>query len=75
MPRINPSALQDFMDGDGIRPTDLAELANISESYVSQLRSGKKTVVSAAVLKRIADALKVRTRSLMANPDDAEEAA
>ncbi len=75
MPEINASALQDFMDGEGLRLTDLAERANMSISFLSELRSGSKTAASAATIKKLADALNVRPRSLMACPPDGSESA
>jgi transcriptional regulator with XRE-family HTH domain len=69
MPEINTSALQDFMDGEGLRLTDLAERSTVSLSFLSELRSGTKTEASAATVKKIADALNVRVRSLLANPN------
>lgn len=68
------------MDGEGLRLTDLAEKTKeqdpagkgVSISYLSELRSGTKTEASAATVKKIADALNVRIRSLAANPNDTE---
>lgn len=73
--QINRSALTDFMDGEGLRLTDLAEQSGVSISFLSQLRSGAKSEASAATVRKIADALNVRVRSLMANPNDDEAAA
>lgn len=72
---MNRFALIDFMEGEGLRLTDLAEKSNVSVSFLSELRSGTKTEVSAAVMKKIADALNVRVRSLAANPNSAEVSA
>jgi transcriptional regulator with XRE-family HTH domain len=76
VPEINAFALQDFMDGEGLRLTDLAEKSTVSISFLSELRSGTKTEASAATIKKLADALNVRPRSLMATPrDDSESVA
>lgn len=72
--QINRFALQDFMDGEGFRLTELAEKSGVSISFLSELRSGTKTEASAATVKKIADALNVRVRSLAANPNDTEPA-
>lgn len=71
--QINRFALVDFMEGEGLRLTDLADRTGISKSFLSELRSGTKTEASAATVRKIADALNVRVRSLAANPNDAEE--
>lgn len=68
--QINRHSLSDFMDGEGLRLTDLAEATGLSKSFLSELRSGTKTEASAATVKKIADALNVRVRSLAANPND-----
>lgn len=73
--QINRHALIDFMDGEGLRLTDLHDATGISKSFLSELRSGTKTEASAATVRKIADALNVRVRSLMANPNDIEDAA
>jgi transcriptional regulator with XRE-family HTH domain len=70
--QINRFALIDFMEGDGLRLTDLATKSGVSISFLSELRSGTKTEASAATVKKIADALNVRVRSLAANPNDGE---
>lgn len=74
---INRFALNDFMEGEGLRLTDLhqrtkqndPEGKGVSISFLSELRSGTKTEVSPATLKKIADVLGVRVRSLAANPN------
>lgn len=71
--QINRHALADFMDGEGLRLTDLAERSRVSISFLSELRSGSRTEASAATVKKIADALNVRVRSLAANPNDEAE--
>lgn len=73
--RINRHALTDFMEGEGLRLTDLANKSGVSISFLSELRSGSRTEASAATVRRIADALNVRVRSLAANPDAEGEAA
>lgn len=73
--QINRHALIDFMDGEGLRLTDLAERSTVSISFLSELRSGSRTEASAATVKKIADALNVRVRSLAANPNESDEAA
>ena len=70
--QINRHSLIDFMDGEGMRLTDLADATGISKSFLSELRSGTKTEASAATVRKIADALNVRVRSLAANPNDTE---
>lgn len=72
---INRFALTDFMEGEGLRLTDLHERSGVSVSFLSELKSGTKTEVSPATLKKIADALGVRVRSLAARPNDAAEVA
>lgn len=71
--QINRHALSDFMDGEGLRLTDLADRSGVSISFLSELRSGSRTQASAATVKKIADALNVRVRSLAVNPDDDAE--
>lgn len=73
--QINRHALADFMDGEGLRLTDLAEKSGLSISFLSELRSGTKTEASAASMRKIADVLNVRVRSLAANPNEMEEVA
>jgi len=74
VPEINPSALQNFMDDEGLRLTDLSEKSTVSISFLSELRSGSKSEASEATIKKLADALNVRPRSLMAPPKDGSEA-
>lgn len=69
---MNRFALIDFMEGEGLRLTDLSEKSGVSISFLSELRSGTKTEASAATVKKLADALNVRVRSLAANPNDHE---
>lgn len=79
---MNRFALIDFMEGEGLRLTDLHERTKaadpegkgVSISFLSELKSGTKTEVSPATLRKIADALGVRVRSLAANPNAAEVA-
>lgn len=81
--QINRFALIDFMDGEGLRLTDLHERTKaqdpagkgVSLSFLSELRSGTKTEASAATVKRIADAMGIRVRSIAANPNEGEAAA
>lgn len=68
--QINRHALCDFMESEGLRLTDLAEKSGVSISFLSELRSGSRTEASAATVKKVADALNIRVRSLMANPND-----
>ena len=75
---INRFAFTDFMEGEGLRLTDLHERTKeqdpagkgVSISFLSELKSGTKTEVSPATLKKIADALGVRVRSLAVRPND-----
>lgn len=71
--QINRHALIDFMDGEGLRLTDLAEQSGVSISFLSELRSGTKLEASAATVRKIADALNVRVRSIAANPNELDE--
>jgi transcriptional regulator with XRE-family HTH domain len=78
--QVHRFALKDFMEGEGLRLTDLAAKSGVSMSFLSQLLSGAKTEASPATLRKLADALGIRVRSLAANPDaitdaDAEAAA
>lgn len=68
--QINRHSLIDFMEGEGLRLTDLAERSGVSVSFLSELRSGKKSEASAATVRKIADVLNVRVRSLAANPNE-----
>lgn len=72
---INRFALTDFMEGEGLRLTDLAKKSRVSVSFLSELKSGTKTEVSPATLRKIADALGVRVRSLACNPNTLEDVA
>jgi transcriptional regulator with XRE-family HTH domain len=72
--QINRFALTDFMEGEGLRLVDLAEKSGVSISFLSALRSGDRKEVSAKTLKKIADALGVRVRSLAVNPNAEPEA-
>lgn len=67
--QINRHALIDFMEGEGLRLTDLAERSGVSISYLSELRSGKHRDASPATVRKLADALNIRVRSLAANPN------
>lgn len=67
--QINRFALIEFMEGEGLRLTDLATKSKVSVSFLSELRSGTKTEVSPAVVKKIADALNIRVRAIAANPN------
>lgn len=71
--QINRHALTDFMEGEGLRLTDLAEASGVSISFLSELRSGSRTEASARTVKKLAVALNVRVRSLAANPDAIED--
>jgi transcriptional regulator with XRE-family HTH domain len=71
--QINRFALAEFMDGEGLRLTDLHDKTGISKSFLSELRSGTKTEASAATVRKIADALNVRVRALAANPNDLDD--
>ncbi|HEX2578627.1 MAG TPA: helix-turn-helix transcriptional regulator [Aquihabitans sp.] len=73
--QINRHALSDFMEGEGLRLTDLSAKSGVSISFLSELRSGSRTEASAATVRKIADALNVRVRSLMANPNESDEQA
>lgn len=70
--QINRFALADFMDGEGLRITDLHDRTGVAKSFLSELRSGKKTEASAATVKKIADALNIRPRSLAAMPAEVD---
>ena len=63
------------MEGEGFRLTDLAQKSKVSVSFLSELKSGSKKEVSPATLKKIADALGVRVRSLACNPNHLEDVA
>lgn len=71
--QINRSALSDFMAGEGLRLTDLAEKSGVSLPFLSQLRSGGKTEASERTVKALADALNVSPRSLAARPTELDE--
>lgn len=68
--QINRHALIDFMEGEGLRLTDLSDKTGISMSFLSELRSGTKTEASEATVRKIADALNIRPRSIAAIPDE-----
>lgn len=68
--QINRSALADFMEGEGLRLTDLAEKSGVSISFLSELRSGTKTDASEKTVKALADALNIRPRSLAARIEE-----
>lgn len=68
--QINRHALTDFMEGEGLRLTDLAQKADVSISFLSELRSGSRTEASAVTVRKLADALNIRVRSLAANPNE-----
>jgi transcriptional regulator with XRE-family HTH domain len=78
--QINRYTVAQFMGDEGLRLTDLhlrtktvdPDGKGVALSFLSELLSGKKTEVSAAVVKKIADALNVRVRAIAANPNDAE---
>ena len=73
--QINRDALIDFMEGDGLRLKELSDKSGVSMSFLSQLRSGTRTEASAATVKKLADALNVRVRSIAANPNEPESIA
>lgn len=72
--QINRHALIDFMEGEGLRLTDLATKSGVSISFLSELRSGTHVEASERTVKAIADALNIRPRSLAAHPDTTEVA-
>ena len=72
---LNRFSLQDFMESEGLRLTDLAQKTGLSISFLSELRSGTKTTVSEATGRKIADALNVRVKSISANPNEASSGA
>ena len=54
----------------GLSQVTLAGLAGISQAYLSQIESGKRSVDSRALLARLADALQVSTANLEGAPAD-----
>lgn len=76
--QINQFALTDLMEMEGLRLVDLQartveadpEGKGVSLSFLSELRSGTKLEASAATVKKIADALNVRVKTLAANPNE-----
>lgn len=70
--KVNRYALKDFMENEGLRPTDLADRSGVSKGFLSELLSGTKTEASPATLKKLADVIGCRVRALAQNPDDAD---
>lgn len=50
------SSLADKIKAKGLRPTDIAEKAGVSQAYVSMLLNGRRSNPSALVMSRIVDA-------------------
>lgn len=67
--RINPDALSAWIAERGLRKSELAVAAQISPQYLSDLLAGRKPG-SGAVIRRIADALRVNVRVLVCNPNE-----
>ncbi len=61
----NGQALRKFRKQKGKTQAGLAEGANCSEHYISDLENGKKSNPSADVLMRISDALEVPFETLL----------
>lgn len=65
---IHSDALTDFMQKEGLRLTDLANVTGLSMGYLSELCSGTKTRTSPATAKKLADALNVRISAITVTP-------
>lgn len=72
--QINRHALTEWRENRGLSKSDLAVMAEISLPYMCDLESGHRPG-SPAVIKRLADALKVNLLALILNPNDAREVA
>ena len=59
----------------GLSQTVVAGLAGLSQSYVSQLESGRKSIERRSTLVAIAGALQVSVADLLAQPDDRSDPA
>lgn len=73
--RLNRFAVTAWREERGLSKSKLAVDAQISLSYLSEIESGsngKDRSASPAVIRQIADALKVKVHVLILNPNDDE---
>lgn len=69
--KLNPSALSDFREARAVTKSEMATELGISLSYYCDLESGHRPGTP-ALIERIANFLKVRTLSLIENPNDSD---
>lgn len=69
--RINPEALRTIRLSRDVTVTHLAELAGISQAYLSNIEAGRKSP-GATIIRRLASELKCSVLSLLGPEDPAE---
>jgi transcriptional regulator with XRE-family HTH domain len=65
---LNTPALTAWREERGLSKSQLAVAAQVSLSYLSEIESGTKSP-SSAVIRKLADALKVNVHVLVSNPN------
>ena len=63
-----PARLKALREARGLSLTDLAKASHVSQPYLGQIESGIKSNPSAAVLQRLATALRVTVADLIGAP-------
>jgi transcriptional regulator with XRE-family HTH domain len=71
--RINRYALTEIRERSGISKSDLARLVGCAPSTITDIEAGRRTA-SAALVQRMAGALKVPLLAVLADPENGEAA-
>lgn len=67
--QVNPHALRVIRERSGLSVTELARIAGLSQPHLSNIETGKRQA-SPAVLRHLADALRVPLLALINDPTD-----
>jgi transcriptional regulator with XRE-family HTH domain len=70
--QINPHALRVIRQRSGLSESELARVAGLSQPHLSNIETGRRKA-SPAVIRALADALRVPLLSLLADPDSAAD--
>jgi len=66
--QVNPHALRVIRERSGLSVSELARTAGLSQPHLSNIETGKRQA-SPAVLRQLADALRVPLLALITDPD------
>lgn len=70
--RINGDSVREFCRLVEVSQRDLAEKAEVSESFLSNVLAGRKTISSKSA-RAIASALKVRLAAILRDPNEVDD--